>query len=425
MSYQRSDSANKVPGLAKGQRVAPKYYESLSKQKQQPGYNGRYSETNNHFNHKKQEEEETSSDSFGKGKTILVVCIVIGCFAVLWPKIFVPIIFGRTPAKPITDNPDGAASANQESNKDSVRSQPSVGKPPPVRTIDKEWGGRGPMPGMRPTMGGPGVQQQQPKGGGTMGTMMPIFTVGIVVFFIYTTMKVMFKNKNNDEEDEDETNNKKLYGGDNNKYNEEYYNEYIRQYKQQQEINRGQPEKNLNSKISNCCLPQEEVDIKEQIDQQDEQIQDIKGDDEGCENYVEGGVDKDELSSCPASDIEDVSEHFKTANKKVNENDNICPDEKDVNGEKELPKPPGTKDVENKSGDTPGTVVDPRDLEISLLKARLEETDRAMANIVAHLGNLTSRLTPHLIKQTEDGSKKDAGNENSDKNITKKDESEE
>ena len=37
---------------------------------------------------------------------------------------------------------------------------------PPIRTVEKEWGGKGgPMPGMRPTMGGPGIQPQQPKDG--------------------------------------------------------------------------------------------------------------------------------------------------------------------------------------------------------------------------------------------------------------------
>ena len=46
------------------------------------------------------------------------------------------------------------------------------------------------MPGMRPTMGGPGIQQQQPKGGGTMGIIMPIYTIAIIIFFVYTTMKV-------------------------------------------------------------------------------------------------------------------------------------------------------------------------------------------------------------------------------------------
>ena len=66
-------------------------------------------------------------------------------------------------------------------------------KMPPMRTIDKEWAGRGgPMPGMRPTIGGPGMQPNQPKGGGTMGVIMPIYTIGIIIFFLYTTMKVVY-----------------------------------------------------------------------------------------------------------------------------------------------------------------------------------------------------------------------------------------
>lgn len=32
---------------------------------------------------------------------------------------------------------------------------------PPVRTIDKEWPDKHPRPGMRPTLGGPGIQQNQ------------------------------------------------------------------------------------------------------------------------------------------------------------------------------------------------------------------------------------------------------------------------
>ena len=97
------------------------------------------------------------------------------------------------------------------------------------------------MPGMRPTMGGPGIQQQQPKGGGTMGVIMPIYTIAIIIFFVYTTMKVhtrvalpyytlcvkvLFKNKN-ENGDEDETKEKRI--GDNVKYDEEYLSNYIKQ----------------------------------------------------------------------------------------------------------------------------------------------------------------------------------------------------
>merc|ERR1719348_1281355 len=84
--------------------------------------------------------------------------------------------------------------------------------PPPVRTIYKEWEGMGPRPGMRPTMGGPGIQPQQQKGGGTMGVIMPIYTIGIIIFFVYTTMKIMFKNKNDEDEEEEEHSNKRYYG---------------------------------------------------------------------------------------------------------------------------------------------------------------------------------------------------------------------
>ncbi|KAL1130049.1 hypothetical protein AAG570_012992 [Ranatra chinensis] len=48
----------------------------------------------------------------------------------------------------------------------------------------------GPLPGLRPPMGGAGHVVPPPKGGGTMGIVMPMYTVGIVVFFLYTMMKV-------------------------------------------------------------------------------------------------------------------------------------------------------------------------------------------------------------------------------------------
>ena len=48
----------------------------------------------------------------------------------------------------------------------------------------------GPMPGMRPTMGGPGIQPPEPRGGGILGMLMPIYTIAIIVFFVYTTFKV-------------------------------------------------------------------------------------------------------------------------------------------------------------------------------------------------------------------------------------------
>ena len=65
----------------------------------------------------------------------------------------------------------------------------------------------GPVPGMRPTMGGPGFPQapRGNQGGGTMSILMPLYTTGIVIFFVYTVMKIIFKK--NDENPENESNN--------------------------------------------------------------------------------------------------------------------------------------------------------------------------------------------------------------------------
>jgi len=60
----------------------------------------------------------------------------------------------------------------------------------------------GPQPGSRPTPGGYGtIPQPAAKGAGIMGIIMPLYTTAIVVFFVYTIMKVMFKKPEEDVED--------------------------------------------------------------------------------------------------------------------------------------------------------------------------------------------------------------------------------
>ncbi|PRD19957.1 UNVERIFIED_CONTAM: hypothetical protein NCL1_55950 [Trichonephila clavipes] len=41
--------------------------------------------------------------------------------------------------------------------------------------------------------------KSQPKSGGAMSIIMPIYTVGIVVFFLYTVLKLVFKKPNEGE----------------------------------------------------------------------------------------------------------------------------------------------------------------------------------------------------------------------------------
>jgi hypothetical protein len=45
---------------------------------------------------------------------------------------------------------------------------------------------------MRPSMGGPGIQPQhsQRNQTGPMSILMPLYTIGIVCFFVYTVLKV-------------------------------------------------------------------------------------------------------------------------------------------------------------------------------------------------------------------------------------------
>ncbi|CAG7724704.1 unnamed protein product, partial [Allacma fusca] len=62
----------------------------------------------------------------------------------------------------------------------------------PQRTLEKE-ARPGPFPGVRPPVGGAGYQAPAPKGGGTMGIIMPLYTIAIVVFFVYTIMKILFR----------------------------------------------------------------------------------------------------------------------------------------------------------------------------------------------------------------------------------------
>lgn len=70
--------------------------------------------------------------------------------------------------------------------------QPQASSP---RTSTRVVEGRpGPIPGMRPTLGGAGHVVPPPKQGtGSMGLIMPIYTIGIVIFFTYTVLKIIFK----------------------------------------------------------------------------------------------------------------------------------------------------------------------------------------------------------------------------------------
>ncbi|XP_020278077.1 uncharacterized protein LOC109851907 isoform X2 [Pseudomyrmex gracilis] len=54
------------------------------------------------------------------------------------------------------------------------------------------------MPKTRPPLGSAGRVVSAPQGSGTMGIIMPLYTIGIVLFFLYTIVKVLKKNSDNE-----------------------------------------------------------------------------------------------------------------------------------------------------------------------------------------------------------------------------------
>ncbi|XP_075165638.1 RIC3 acetylcholine receptor chaperone isoform X6 [Haematobia irritans] len=220
--------------------------------------------------HARQEQQRKPShpiymnEGLSPKKTALIIVTVVGCIAILWPKVFYPMMFGgsgmaankgnmkephrgpggccdvvlnreeffnittpeakkSTSEAPIVFGPQlyrksvniytGEITLRQERpahlHPDSVyqamrergraipatptipiverKSSPSN---PPPRIVE---GRPGPIPGMRPPMGAGAMHQPQAKGNQSMGILMPLYTIGIVVFFGYTIVKIVFK----------------------------------------------------------------------------------------------------------------------------------------------------------------------------------------------------------------------------------------
>ncbi|XP_017960815.1 uncharacterized protein LOC108654196 isoform X8 [Drosophila navojoa] len=196
-------------------------------------------------------EESMSPKKMG----VIALVTVVGCVAILWPKVFHPMMFGGTPPKPSYKDqpqrgmPGGCCDVVLDREQFMNASKPSVepfgphlyrkqinlytgeislrqerpahlhpesiyqamrerGRAipatptvpiverktspsnPPPRIVD---GRPGPIPGMRPPMGAGAFHQPQQRAGSSMGFLMPLYTIGIVVFFGYTIMKIVFK----------------------------------------------------------------------------------------------------------------------------------------------------------------------------------------------------------------------------------------
>ncbi|XP_054006050.1 uncharacterized protein LOC128890983 isoform X3 [Hylaeus anthracinus] len=139
---------------------------------------------------------------FGPRKTVFILAIVAGCFAVLWPKIFYPMLTASVTPHHTSDS---SVTLRQER-----RTPPHAGGLHPAL---RERGRAIPsshivpkvvdrpdhvVPKMRPPLGGAGHVVSAPKGSSTMGIIMPLYTLGIVLFFLYTIVKVLKKNSDSE-----------------------------------------------------------------------------------------------------------------------------------------------------------------------------------------------------------------------------------
>ncbi|ELU05586.1 hypothetical protein CAPTEDRAFT_222183 [Capitella teleta] len=129
-------------------------------------------------------------------KTLVVFSIIIGCFAVLYPKIFQPMLL------------HAFGSGENSFHKDPMDSGPGSLPPhlrnPGAKTSHKVQHGEeyisrtmkaGPHPGMRAAaeMKKQAAQTQGAGGKGMMAIVLPMYAVGIVIYLIYTLSKVFGK----------------------------------------------------------------------------------------------------------------------------------------------------------------------------------------------------------------------------------------
>ncbi|XP_034939177.1 mediator of RNA polymerase II transcription subunit 13 isoform X4 [Chelonus insularis] len=145
---------------------------------------------------------ETNSE-FGIRKTILVLGVVAICFALLWPKLFSPML--NSSVKPLNPEFQGSAQIKQERRPPSHAGglHPALrerGQAIPASHVVPKIENRQEttiLQNMRPPMGGAGRVVPPQAGSGSMGIIMPLYTFGILIFFIYTIAKIVRKNSNN------------------------------------------------------------------------------------------------------------------------------------------------------------------------------------------------------------------------------------
>lgn len=144
----------------------------------------------------------------GVSRSILVLSIVIACFAVLWPKIFYPMLMTAVGSDTMTGRPRQTSPvfSNNERMKTSTQ-HPALMHP---RMRDAYGPAGKPLPSMplrsasgpvttRPI---PPQVQTGPAAVGSLGIIMPVYSILIVAFFAYTIFRLLTRVQ---EEEESQT----------------------------------------------------------------------------------------------------------------------------------------------------------------------------------------------------------------------------
>jgi hypothetical protein len=143
-------------------------------------------------------------------KSQFAIIVIFACIAILFPKIFYPMLMNQQNPTPkeyrnVGPKQERPPHLRPEMIHPAMRERGRTIPPHPTVPIIERAGKPEIRPGspMTPGVPGPGMrmaamgaQHQSKQASGINSVVMPIYTLGIVAFFIYTLVKIFLKNSN-------------------------------------------------------------------------------------------------------------------------------------------------------------------------------------------------------------------------------------